>query len=80
MSHEQQQNAVAVASGRVLRVEVIEGQQVKQGSRLLVMEKSMKGEVPVDAPCSGTVLRILVSEGDMVVNAQVVATLAPAAR
>jgi glutaconyl-CoA/methylmalonyl-CoA decarboxylase subunit gamma len=48
--------------GLVLRIDVKEGQTVKAGQTLLVME-AMKMENVIPAPHNGTVRRILVTEG-----------------
>jgi biotin carboxyl carrier protein len=51
--------------GLVLRIEVIEGDTVQAGQRLLVME-AMKMENVVSAPHHGTVRKIFVADGDTV--------------
>lgn len=61
-------------SGNVWKVEVSVGQAVAEGEQLIIVE-SMKMEIPIDAPCSGTVARILVREGDSVQEGAVVAVL-----
>jgi biotin carboxyl carrier protein len=70
-------NVVADVSGRVWKVEVTEGQQVEEGDTLLIVE-SMKMEIPVEAPASGTVLRLMAAEGDMVTDEQVLVVIASA--
>lgn len=70
-------NVVADVSGRVWKVEVTEGQQVEEGDTLLIVE-SMKMEIPVEAPASGTVLRLMAAEGDMVTDDQVLVVIASA--
>jgi biotin carboxyl carrier protein len=51
--------------GKILRVLVKEGEQVKTGQGLLVLE-AMKMENEIPAPKDGIVKRILVKEGDTV--------------
>jgi biotin carboxyl carrier protein len=70
-------NVVADVSGRVWKVEVTEGQQVEEGDTLLIVE-SMKMEIPVEAPASGTVLRLMAAEGDMVTDEQVLVVITSA--
>jgi biotin carboxyl carrier protein len=48
---------------------VREGDQVVEDQTLVVLE-SMKMEIPVSAPFAGTVLRVLVSEGEGVAEGQ----------
>ncbi|NJE61110.1 pyruvate/oxaloacetate carboxyltransferase [Thermococcus sp. 21S7] len=55
--------------GRVLRILVKEGEEVKTGQGLLVLE-AMKMENEVSAPKDGVVKRILVKEGDTVDTGQ----------
>lgn len=56
-------------SGSVWKVEVAVGQAVQAGDTLLIVE-SMKMEIPVEAPASGTVTEVLVAEGDAVADGQ----------
>ncbi|CAB49799.1 acetyl-CoA carboxylase biotin carboxyl carrier protein subunit [Pyrococcus abyssi] len=51
--------------GKVLKILVQEGQQVKLGQGLLILE-AMKMENEIPAPRDGVVKRILVKEGDAV--------------
>ena len=55
--------------GVVLRVNVNEGDKVKKGDAVLVLE-AMKMEVPVASPASGTVADIQVAKGTQVANGQ----------
>ncbi|MDQ6749123.1 MAG: biotin/lipoyl-binding carrier protein [Candidatus Dormibacteraeota bacterium] len=50
------------------------GQQVEEDDTLMILE-SMKMEIPITSPLTGTVTRILVSEGEVVQEGQVVATV-----
>ena len=59
-------------TGTVWKIEVTEGQSVKEGDVLVILE-SMKMEMPVEAPQGGTVKEIRcresqpVNEGDVLV-------------
>ena len=55
--------------GQVLAVDVSEGQEVKEGDRLAVLE-SMKMELTLSAPKDGTVTSLAVKEGDRVKEGQ----------
>ncbi len=59
-------------AGSVLRVEVAEGQSVRQGDTLVVVE-AMKMETAVAAPVSGRVTNLAVAPGDQVTAEQTVA-------
>jgi biotin carboxyl carrier protein len=61
-------------SGSVWKIKVTVGQQVQEGDTLLVVE-SMKMEIPVTAESAGTVTEILVAEGEVVVDDQVIIVL-----
>jgi len=56
-------------SGSVWKLEVAVGQSVQAGDTLLIVE-SMKMEIPVESPASGTVTELLVAEGDSVADGQ----------
>ena len=56
--------------GSVWKIEVTVGQTVAEGDTLLIVE-SMKMEIPLTAPVSGTVQEIRVTESDMVDEDQV---------
>lgn len=56
--------------GSVWKIEVTVGQIVVEGDTLLIVE-SMKMEIPLTAPVSGTVQEIRVAESDMVDEDQV---------
>jgi acetyl-CoA carboxylase biotin carboxyl carrier protein len=58
-------------SGSVWKVVCTEGSEVSAGDELIIIE-SMKMEIPVEAPASGTVSQIMVGEGDTVAEGQVV--------
>lgn len=61
-------------TGKVWKVVAREGIVLEQEGVILIIE-SMKMEIAVSAPCAGTVVEILVSEGDDVLEGQVVAHL-----
>ena len=56
-------------AGRVWQIEVQTGARVDEGDQLLILE-SMKMEIPVVAPVSGTVTAILVGKEDTVSEGQ----------
>ena len=60
--------------GNVWKVEAREGDQVEEDDVLIVLE-SMKMEIPVTAPASGTVREIRVKEQDVVQEGQVLAVI-----
>ncbi|WP_373086179.1 acetyl-CoA carboxylase biotin carboxyl carrier protein subunit [Sneathiella sp.] len=60
--------------GTVWKIEVKVGDQLQEDDPILILE-SMKMEIPVTAPKSGSVVEILVSEEDTVDEGQVVARL-----
>ena len=55
----------AEIAGNVWKIEKAVGDRVKEEDVLLILE-SMKMEIPVEAPCSGTVTEFRVSEGETV--------------
>jgi acetyl-CoA carboxylase biotin carboxyl carrier protein len=61
-------------AGTVWRIEAQEGEAVTAEDPILILE-SMKMEIPVLAPESGKLLRILVRRGDDVREGQDLATL-----
>jgi len=58
----------------VWKVMVKPGDEVGEGSDLVILE-SMKMEIPVVAPVAGTVLEVLVAEGQAIAEGTVVAVL-----
>jgi biotin carboxyl carrier protein len=60
--------------GNVWKVEAHAGDQVQEDDVLLVLE-SMKMEIPVMAPVSGTVRELRVKEQDVVKEGQVLAVI-----
>lgn len=60
--------------GKVIAVEVSQGQAVKAGDTVVILE-SMKMEIPVVAPQDGIIASIAVSQGNDVENGAVLATM-----
>ncbi|MGB9369238.1 MAG: biotin/lipoyl-binding carrier protein [Xanthobacteraceae bacterium] len=58
----------------VWKIEVAAGAAVNAGDTLIILE-AMKMEIPVAAPCAGTVQTILVNEGQQVAEGQPLAIL-----
>lgn len=58
-------DACAPMSGNIWKIVVKEGDKVKEGDELMIMEV-MKMEVPVTAPCDGCVKCLQVKEEDAV--------------
>jgi acetyl-CoA carboxylase biotin carboxyl carrier protein len=58
--------------GNLWKIVVEVGQQVEEDDTLMILE-SMKMEIPVTTPVSGTVKEITVKEGDVVQEGQTVA-------
>ena len=61
-------------AGRVWKVVVQPGMRVAADDTLVIVE-SMKMEIPVLAPCAGTVTSVLVREGDEVAEGQEIAVV-----
>lgn len=60
--------------GKVIAVEASQGQTVKAGDTVIILE-SMKMEIPVVAPQDGIIASIAVSQGNEVENGAVLATM-----
>ncbi len=60
--------------GNVWKVRTAVGAQVAEEDELLILE-SMKMEIPVTAPCAGTVTEVRVKEGEVVKEGQVLVVL-----
>jgi len=69
-----QLNVEAETAGVVSRIEHREGQRVAFDAPILFVE-IMKMEIPVAAPADGTVVKLLVAEGDSIEEGQRVAIL-----
>ena len=59
-------------AGKVWKVVASEGDAVKSGDSIVILE-AMKMEIPVVAPCDGTVSSIVVSEGEELASGATVA-------
>lgn len=66
---------VCGTSGKVFKIVAKEGDTVKSGDTIIILE-AMKMEIPVVAPKDGTVSKITVSEGDTTASGQTVAYVA----
>jgi acetyl-CoA carboxylase biotin carboxyl carrier protein len=58
--------------GNLWKIVVEVGQTVEEDDTLMILE-SMKMEIPITTPISGTVSQILVAEGEVVQEGQTVA-------
>jgi biotin carboxyl carrier protein len=67
-------NVEAETAGVVSRIEHREGQRVASDAPILFVE-IMKMEIPVAAPADGTVVKLLVAEGDTIEEGQRIAVL-----
>ena len=61
-------------TGNVWKVEKSIGDKVNAEDTIMILE-SMKMEIPVEAPCAGTIVELLVKEEDAVEEDQVVAII-----
>jgi acetyl-CoA carboxylase biotin carboxyl carrier protein len=61
-------------TGTVWKIEKPAGSQVAEGDTVIILE-SMKMEMPVEAPCAGTVREIKIKEGEAVDEGKVVAVI-----
>ena len=61
-------------AGKVWKIEAPAGTRIAQEETVLVLE-SMKMEIPVGAPCAGTVAEIYFKEGEVVAEGDVVAVI-----
>lgn len=68
------EKVVSPMPGTILNVKVNEGQTVKSGEVLMILE-AMKMENDIVAPCDGVVKQLLVSKGSTVDTDQVLAVL-----
>jgi acetyl-CoA carboxylase biotin carboxyl carrier protein len=56
-------NVRSEITGSVWKILVKEGEQIKEGDELMIME-SMKMEIPVIAPSNGVVKKVNINEGE----------------
>ena len=59
-------------TGSIWKIETTVGQELEEGHTVLIIE-SMKMEIPLVAEDGGTLVEILVAEGDAIVEGQVIA-------
>jgi acetyl-CoA carboxylase biotin carboxyl carrier protein len=62
-------------TGTVWKIETAIGAKVGEGDTVVILE-SMKMEMPVEAPCAGTVVEVKVKEGEPVDEGRVLAVIA----
>ncbi len=68
------QEVTSEVTGKVWKMEKQVGERVEEEDVIMILE-SMKMEIPVEAPCNGTLLEVLVKEEDAVEEDQVVAII-----
>ena len=61
-------------TGTVWKIEKPAGSKVAEGDTVIILE-SMKMEMPVEAPCAGTVREIKIKEGEAVDEGKVLAVI-----
>jgi acetyl-CoA carboxylase biotin carboxyl carrier protein len=61
-------------TGTVWKIEKGPGSKVAEGDTVIILE-SMKMEMPVEAPCGGTVREIKIKEGEAVDEGKVLAVI-----
>jgi acetyl-CoA carboxylase biotin carboxyl carrier protein len=61
-------------TGTVWKIEKKVGDSVSEGETVIILE-SMKMEMPVEAPCGGTIASIAIKEGEAVDEGKVLATI-----
>ena len=64
----------AEITGNVWKIEKQVGASVEEEDVIMILE-SMKMEIPVEAPCAGTISEIKVAEGDNVEEGHVLAVI-----
>jgi len=62
-------------TGTVWKIEKQKGDAVSEGETVIILE-SMKMEMPVEAPCNGTIADVKIKEGQAVNEDQVLAVIA----
>ncbi len=70
-------DVLAEITANVWQVRCEVGQQVAEGHELVILE-SMKMEIPVEAPCAGTVSALDVAPEDQVTEGDRIAVIDPA--
>jgi biotin carboxyl carrier protein len=69
-------DVIAELAANVWKVEVTVGQVIEEGHVVAILE-SMKMEIPVEAPCSGTVTAVNVAPDSQVQDGDVIAVIQP---
>tara|TARA_B100000780_G_C20995147_1_gene398041 strand:+ start:347 stop:568 length:222 start_codon:yes stop_codon:yes gene_type:complete len=69
-----EENVCSEITGIVWKIELGVGATVEEDDVIMILE-SMKMEIPVLAPCAGTIQKILVDEEAAIAEGQVVAIL-----
>ena len=64
----------AGAAGKIWKIVAAEGQSVKAGDPIVILE-AMKMEIPIVAPKDGVILKITVSEGNPIEAGDLLATM-----
>ena len=64
----------AEIAGNVWKIEANVGDEVTEDDMIVILE-SMKMEIPITAPADGKIVEMLVAEGDVVAEGQLVAVL-----
>jgi acetyl-CoA carboxylase biotin carboxyl carrier protein len=67
-------DVTAHITGTVWKIEKKPGESVAEGDIVVILE-SMKMEMPVEAPCDGTIASVEVNEGDPVDEGAVLARI-----
>lgn len=65
---------IAPITGNVWKIVKSVGEKVEEYDTIMILE-SMKMEIPVEAPASGTITEIKVAEGASVIEEQVIAMI-----
>lgn len=65
---------LAEVTGKVWKIQILQGVRVRDDDSIMIIE-SMKMEIPVVSTALGVLVEIMVSEGDAVVEGQVVAII-----
>ena len=69
-----EENICSEITGTVWKIEMAVGDRTEEDDVVMILE-SMKMEIPVLAPGSGTIRQILVEEGAAITEGQVIAIL-----
>ena len=64
----------AQIAGNLWKIEKAVGDAVKTDDVIMIIE-SMKMEIPVEAPCDGTISEIRVAEGDSIEEGKILAMI-----